>query len=261
MPGAVTASVVGALYVSMLSVSAQQSGPSFEVASVRENTSGQSLMSLRWEPTGLRVVNTPLDIVLIFAFAIRQDAFIGLPGWARTTRYDITASLSDVKSRPDLERRTALQNLLRDRFKLVIRPATRETDTYSLVKVHDDLGPSMRVSDGTCDAAQPKSQESTCLSRTDRAKGELTGRAMTTDDLAQMLRLVVGMPVMNRTSLAGRYDVSLRWAPEVGGVSLQPIEGASIFTAVEEQLGLRLVPAKAPGDAFIVERLERPEPN
>lgn len=238
-----------------LSLGARQADTTFEVASVKENIGPADSQSFRWEPSGLRTTNMPLEGLMIFAFGANREGLIGLPGWARTARYDINASLTAALQRPDIERRTALQNLLRDRFKLVIQPTTRDMDAYSLVRVSDTLGPSMQQSALNCEAA-PKPD---CGYRIDRAKGQLTGRAMTADQLALALRTVVTLPVLNRTALRDRYDITLQWTPEVGGVSLQSTDGASIFTAVQEQLGLRLVPTKAPSGAFIVDRIERPE--
>jgi uncharacterized protein (TIGR03435 family) len=84
---------------------------------------------------------------------------------------------------------------------------------------------------------------------------------MTLNDLVSALRTVVGRPVLDRTGLTDAYDITLRWAPEVGGVTVEPTGGESIFTAVQEQLGLRLVAGKAPANAYIVERIERPTPD
>jgi uncharacterized protein (TIGR03435 family) len=84
---------------------------------------------------------------------------------------------------------------------------------------------------------------------------------MTVNDLVNVLRSVVAQPVLDRTGLIGEYDITLRWAPEAGGVGVEPLDGASIFTAVQEQLGLRLVAGKAPANAYIIERIERPTPD
>jgi hypothetical protein len=87
-----------------------QGSVAFEVASVRENTSTATSMSYRWDTSGLRVNNMPLHGLLVFAYGITNpDGLINKPGWVRTTRFDISANLSDARSRPDIERRTALQ--------------------------------------------------------------------------------------------------------------------------------------------------------
>jgi uncharacterized protein (TIGR03435 family) len=246
------------------SLAAQQAAVSFEVASVRENTSTATMMSYRWEPGGLRVSNMPVEGLLIFAYGITSpEMLIDMPGWARTARFDITASLSDAHARPDAERRAALRNLLADRFRLVMRPASQDADVFSLVKVAPTLGPSVRIGATKCAAASAAAQggdSAPCRFTADRAKGIVEGR-MTMNDLAAVLRTVVARPVIDRTALGGEYDITLRWAPEVGGVTLAPTDGASIFTAIEEQLGLRLVADKAPANAYIIEHIERPTPN
>src|SRR5688572_11567407 len=246
------------------SLAAQQPTVSFEVASVRENTSPATMMSYRWEPGGLRVSNMPVEGLLIFAYGITSpEMLIDVPSWVRTARFDITASLSDAHSRPDIERRTALQNLLVDRFKLVVRRASQDVDVFSLVKVAPTPGPSMRIGATKCAAASaavPGGDSPQCRFTADRAKGIVEGR-MTMNDLAAVLRTVVAKPVIDRTALRDEYDITLRWAPEVGGVTLAPTDGASIFTAVEEQLGLRLVAGKAPANAYIIEHIERPTSN
>lgn len=245
------------------SLAAQQTPVSFEVASVKENTSTESFMSYRWEPGGLRVNNMPVEGLLIFAYGVSPERLINVPSWVRTARFDINASLSNANARPDIERRTALQNLLVDRFKLVLRPTSQDVDAFSLMKVSAALGPSMRVADLKCDAASIAARggdATKCRFSADRAKGLLQGH-MTVNDLVAVLRTVVAKPVIDRTGLMDEYDITLRWAPEVGGVALDPTDGASIFTALQEQLGLHLVAGKAPANAYIIERVERPTPN
>jgi len=254
---------VVAICVIAATVAAQQASPVFEVASVKQNTSSQSFQSFRWEPTGIRVSNMPLDSLLIFAFLVGPEQLVNLPGWARSERYDITASLSDALKRPDLERRTAVQNLLRDRFKLVVRQTSQDADAFSLVKVGTTLGPSMRIAETKCDreSITARGGDSTqCRFTNDRAKGLLTGH-MTVNDLVNVLRSVVSQPVIDRTGLADEYEITLRWAPEAGGVAVEALDGASIYTAVQEQLGLRLVAGKAPANAYIIESIERPTPD
>jgi uncharacterized protein (TIGR03435 family) len=206
----------------------------------------------------------PLYGLLVFAYGVTNpEGLINVPGWVRTARFDINASLSNANGRPDIERRTALQDLLVDRFKLVVRPTSQDVDAFSLTKVSADLGPSMRVADLKCDSASIAARggdSTTCRFSADRAKGILQGH-MTVNDLVAVLRTIVAKPVIDRTGLTDEYDIALRWAPEVGGVPVDPTDGASIFTAVQEQLGLRLVAGKAPANAYIIEHIERPTPN
>ena len=125
---------------------------SFEVASVKENTSTASAMSYRWEPGGLRVSNMPLYGLLVFAYGVTNpEGLINVPGWVRTTRFDINTSLSNANARPDIERRTALQNLLVDRFKLVLRPTSQDVDAFSLTKVSAALASTCASSGSICD--------------------------------------------------------------------------------------------------------------
>ena len=245
-------------------IAQQPSSPAFEVASVKENTTTDSGMFYRWEPGGLRVGNMPVHGLLVFAYGVTNpEGLINVPGWVRTVRFDINASLSNANARPDIERRVALQNLLADRFKLVLRPTSQDVDAFLLTKVNADLGPSMRVADLKCDSASiaARGGDSTaCRFSADRAKGFLQGR-MTANDLVAVLKIIVAKPVIDRTGLTDEYDVTLRWAPEAGGVTLEPTDGASIFTALREQLGLHLVAGKAPANAYIIEHIERPTQN
>jgi len=152
--------------------------------------------------------------------------------------------------------RQRMQAVLRDRFGLKLRLEKRELPIYVLKPAKggskltppgpDSKGPSMRMSD----------------------KGELSGAGANMRMLTNTLAQVLGRPVMDETGVEGTFDFELKWKPEAGaGQPPQPdaataeAEGASLFTAISEQLGLRLEPKKGPVSVYIVVKAERPTEN
>jgi uncharacterized protein (TIGR03435 family) len=209
----------------------------------------------------------PLQGLLVFAYSITSpDGIVGAPGWVHTARYDISASFGDRVEPNNLRRLAALQALLEDRFKLVMRPLSEQQPAFALVRRDERLGSSIKQVDclrGGQGDSPAQSQSPKCGFAADRAAGTLKASGMTVAELSLVLRTVVGRPVLNKTDLVGTFAIELTWAPEEPGVGVDSKVGdrASVFTAVQEQLGLRLIPDTAPATRFEVVRVERPTPN
>jgi len=153
-----------------------------------------------------------------------------------------------------------LQQLLRDRFALAVRKENRVTDAFALVRAKEQLGPGLRRSEMKCDAvsraqAPPPSPAARPVCSTRTGRGQLVGGAVGMTTLANMLQRDAGGPVVDRTGLEGLFDFDLEWSIAANG------PGASIVTAVQEQLGLRLEPMKLTEEFLIIEKAERPTPN
>ena len=232
----------------------------FDVVSIKENTSGVDGGGSgprgqdRWVAT-----NVPLRSLLATAWNIPSDR-VDAPDWTRVTRYDIDGRGSVAKGWDDI--RPKAQALLRERFKASVHVEQRTLPTYDLLQLRSDrFGPGLR-----------KSPISDCFDRAAIAaikppprpcmmtfgNGTLTG-TMTMQDLTVTLTGASGRPVFDRTNLPGNYEVDLKWTPTLRDDAVG--DTVSIFTAVQEQLGLKLESATAPLDVLIVDHIERPSAN
>jgi uncharacterized protein (TIGR03435 family) len=221
---------------------ADQKPLTFEVASVKPHTtSGVNERSGVEETQGLvRVENLPLRALIEEAYGVMDYQFSG-PSWLDSERYQIVAKPGRAGyTRSDY--RSMLQNLLADRFKLVVHHESKQVGAYELVvvktgsKLHESTGPR------TFFTARP---------------GLISGTRASTRELAAALSRLLHRPTTDQTELAGVYDVKLEWTPDSATGDL----GTSIFTALQEQLGLKLESTKAPVDVIVVDHVERPAPD
>jgi uncharacterized protein (TIGR03435 family) len=258
IPIAVTAvAFVGLLNAqSLRSQTAQPAGqkePAFEVTSVKANTSGTLPVGAgRFSNGEFRTANIPLRLLMRQAFQrMQNDDLVGGPSWLDTDRWDIAAKADS----PSADMLPMIRTLLADRFKLITHHETRDRPIYALVIARRDgqLGPSLRPSAGPSDFRD--------------VAGAFTAHAVPIKTLADVLALPAQRTVIDRTGLTGTYDVDLHWAPlfagraAVGADVPPPSDAPSLFTAVQEQLGLKLEPTKAPVDVLVIDHVERPMPN
>jgi uncharacterized protein (TIGR03435 family) len=233
----------------------------FAVASVRENKTGQRSSSFGFTADGFSMTNVSLTRLVMFAFRLKSSKFIsGLPGWADSVRFDIAAKMDEdqvatLKKLPIAEamedRYIMLQQMIFERFNFKIHHVQKEFPAYALV-----------VEKGGAKLQEPNGQNNQHSSTRD---GDLFLKASPLNILAASLSNYLDREVVDQTGLTGRYDISLKWAPRA---SLDQPDtatvdyGPSIFTAVREQLGLRLVsthPTEA--DTIIVDGIEMPSEN
>ena len=230
-------------------IAAQTVSPRFDVASVRVNKSGDPSRSVRAMPGGrFEATNAPLRNLIRFAFEVRTLGEIeGGPDWIDTTAFDIRATGSPDASVPRM-----VQTLLEDRFKLVARRDVRERPVYALTLGRGDgrLGPSLKAA--TADVAPRQKSGPTQL--------EITNHPISR--LVASLGALLGQTVIDRTGLTGTYDITLRFSseqlPGVPGPGRPDPNLPSIFTAVQEQLGLKLEATRGPVSVLVVERAEMP---
>lgn len=210
----------------------------FDVASIKANTSENGRSSIRPTPTELFVENASLRKCVALAYNVSEDrdSAISAPDWLNFERYDIAAKFP--AGTPLDQVRVMLQNLLADRFKLNLHRESREVPIYALVVAKS--GPKLRES-------APGAQGSIGMSQ-----GHLSGKGVPIAALADRLSgpvFQLGRPVLDRTGIAGLYDFSLDWTPDDST--------PSVFTALQEQLGLRLEAQKGPVEVLVVDSMER----
>ena len=229
-------------------VLAQSPAPSFEVASVRENTSVSSVSSISGpRPGRFTIVNVPLRFIVLDAFGVLDPQLIGGESWISSARFDITATFPQG-SVPERDWRAMLQQVLVDRFGLTIHRETREVPTYDLVVARKDGSPGAHLvrTDGSCEKA------AACTLLVNRQS--LTARTQAIQKITPALQSLTGRPVVDRTGLTGTFDIDLKW-------SATGDDGPSIFTALQEQLGLKLEPSKGPFEVVVIDAIRRPTPD
>ena len=217
-------------------------------------------MTLRVEPGGrLRVTAAPLFWLIATAYGddnggLRPEQVIGAPAWLRSERYDIIAQTTGGRSDAStfIAMRPFLRTLLEERFALRTHRDRRELAVYALVRSRPNgaLGPRLTVSTVDCSKDDAKCQPQ------GGPVGRITSDALTSDLLMQLLANASGRIVVDRTGLAGPFAIDLEWSQDQTA-SDKP----SIFTAVQEQLGLKLESTRAPVDVLVVDSVDRPTPD
>jgi uncharacterized protein (TIGR03435 family) len=216
--------------------------PSFEAASIKRNLSGGKRGSTQLRPGGrLVVANENLRSMIKDAYGEGRFDVVGGPAWLDTDAWDVAATAGREVRDDDVW--AMVRTLLEDRFTLVARVETQEQPVYAIVRANADgrLGPQLKASSTPCPPAGN-------LCGTQSATGRIRGTAAAIDDLARSLRRVVGRQVTNDTRLDGRFDFTLSWEQD----------SESVFTAIREQLGLKLDPRRGPVRVVVVDRVERP---
>lgn len=239
--------------------------PAFDVVSVRANRSGGSAGSTA-NGDGVWIRNLPLRRIVNLAYDIKLGSLVlGLPDWAGSERFDITGKVaqSDVPAFTKLgisERFLLLQPVLRDRFKMNSHFETRELPIYELVL--DKNGPKFT---GAEFAVRDGGQHEVGMSS---EAGEIRAMGVPMDRVTQALSVQLGRAVIDKTGLAGKYVFTLKWTPDTGaapaaanGDAATDVSGPSIFTAVQEQLGLKLESSKGPVKILVIDHVEPPSDN
>ena len=265
---------------------AATSGPQFDVVSIKLNTGGVSNSTLTERPDGgLRSINRPLYTLIARAYPPTLPVeIVGVPEWARTDRYDVIATASLAHATPD-DRAAMLRAMLADRFKLVAHYEKREQEGFELVLARQDgrLGSGLVKTDTDCSelpdpsATRPdfNAPPPPCTMRSVGAMLRKDGRAL--GDLLEgdapiatfidAIRIATrGRAVIDKTGLTGSYRITLNF--DLMGTLRPPsvdapasTGAATLLTAIQEQLGLKLQPTRVVRDTLVIDHLERPTPN
>lgn len=227
----------------------------YEVSTVRQSKSDDG-MAVSVKPDGFSARNTTLFGLILNAYGLKlTNDIAGLPPWARTSEFDIDAkmdadlavTLQKLAPRESQEaRERMLRSLLADRFKLQAHFENRKRPTYSLVVSKN--GP-LVLPTATKDAQEGAGW----------GPGHIDVHSGSMKTLARCLSGVLGRFVADNTGLTGNYNLLLTWTPEEK--QDQGESGPTIYTALEEQLGLKLVPSEGPVPTLIIDRAEKPSPN
>jgi bla regulator protein blaR1 len=267
--------VVAAALAGILSAphSQAQSAPAraeFEVASLKSNTSGVPGYSIRPLPGGLTARNINLKRLIAVAYSVTDYQIFGSLSWLESARFDLEAKSPGPAQLPQL--RPMVQSMLDDRFKLKIHRDTRELPIYSLTLARSGVkgGPGLVESAaGACDPVTAQSPPSAAACGAVNAPpGRISGQRGRISQLADRLATILGRTVVDKTGLDGIFDIQLSYTPDPDmtpqlppGLPASDVPGPSLFTAMQEQLGLKLVAGKGPVEVIVVDSAEKPTEN
>lgn len=240
---------------------AADASPQFEVATIKPSNPETQGRGIRVRGREFSTINTTLSSLITFAYGLHPKQIAGAPAWIDTDKFDISAQPDEPGQPNDKQWKAMLQALLADRFQLKFHHDKRELPVYALEVVKS--GPKLNKSQG-----DPNGLPGLFF----RALGVLTVGNATMQDFAGLMQsAVLDRLVVDQTGLTGRFDFTLNWTPDesqfVGmGVKVPPSSDKpdappSLFTAIQEQLGLKLDSTKAPVDIIAIDHVEKPSAN
>lgn len=216
----------------------RSAAPVFEVAAIKPHHPADPGGGFSFQHGRLTISNTWLTLLVMSAYGVKDFQVSGGPDWADSERFDILAEAPDRADTRDLK--PMLQALLADRFELALHRETRETAVYALVVAKN--GPKLHRS-------APDAQYSMRVGLTG-----MSATNMSLHDFAETLSGYARHNVIDKTGLRGDFDFKFDWSP-------QDPESPSIFTALQEQLGLRLESEKGPVEFLVIDHAEKPSEN
>jgi uncharacterized protein (TIGR03435 family) len=227
--------------------------PVYDIASIKLNKSGSGSVSVRANVDSYSATNISLKKLLQNAYGIREDLISGVPGPIDSARFDVLAKIVEpdleaVRRLSDKQRGAMLLPVLIDRFQLTTHVETKTLPVYELVAVQS--GPKLTP------AAGEGKGRSLSVSNT-----ELTARGLPMSAFVNMLEGQLHRTVIDKTGLADNYDFALKWSREEEPGTEADSSAPSIFTALQEQLGLKLQPAKGPVETLVIDHVAMPSEN
>jgi len=256
---------VSLLFIIASWAGAQTASPAFEVASVKPaapQPAGGGMIIRRQggpgtpDPGQITYTNVSFNNILTVAFGIRDYQIFG-PGWMNTERFDIAAKVPKDTTKEQFQ--LMLQNLMAERFKMTFHHDSKEMPVYALSVGKN--GPKFKESSAEPPSEKPARQGTTI--QLSRGRLRFTAHEETIKGLADMLSSSLSRPVRDLTGLSAKYDFVLEFANDESaamiqpGAELSPDSAPSLFTAIQEQLGLKLEQKKAPVEIVVVDHLEK----
>lgn len=275
--------------------------PAFEVASIKPNNSGDGRVMMQNQPGRYTATNVTLRLLIRNAYQLQDFQISGGPSWLNSDHFDIVAKVPDgvrdgqptAPGAGPSQLQLMIRSLLAERFKLVVHNETKDSPIYALIMARSDgrLGPELKKSEIDCTGTfaagrgrgparglpppgPPQPGEPVpCGIRI--GPGNMAVGGSTLAQFANSLGMFAGRIVQDHTGLTGAYDFNLTWTPDqmpqrppgapdqpplINGVAIDP-NGPSLFTAVQEQLGLKLDSQRGPVEVVVIDRAEKPVEN
>jgi uncharacterized protein (TIGR03435 family) len=218
----------------------------FEVASIRPSNANSNSSGVNTGNGRLTANNVTLKRCIMGAYGVGPNQVLGGPDWLDADRFDIAAKADDPVG--DRNLMTMLQTLLAERFRLALHREEKAIEAYVLEPAKN--GPKLEKGDGKG-------------AKTSNGRGDIVAANATMERFAEILSRQMDLPVINHTGLEGVFNLKLKWTPESATVAkpTDASEGLSIFTAIQEQLGLRLHTQKVPVEVLVIDHVEKPSEN
>jgi bla regulator protein BlaR1 len=261
----------------------------FEVVTIKRFDTSSGTPRASMTPGRFDIAGASLSLLVGQALVTPVDRIFGLPDWANTELYTVTAKAPDPPPAA-LALNVMLANLLKDRANLATHRETRQLPVYDLVFARTDkrLGPGLKPASPQCQAALTARLEAVqrggpvppplagvndaCISMRFNPGGMVGFNGVPMSRIAQLLTQSVGRPVIDKTGLTGYFDYTLQWTPQPGSeMPFRPAgeppappppaadpDGPNLFTAIQEQLGLKLESARGPVEVIVIDRLDKP---
>jgi len=249
---------------------ADTASPTFDVVSIKPHRVVERGGRIGFQPGGRFVmVNVTVAGLIAWAYPSKTNELVGAPAWVESERFDVDARAAFEPTGE--QERAMLRALLADRFKLASHLEAQQHSVYNLVVARADgrLGPKLRRIDVDCATYKQSTTTGTSASNSSSAASRdippctyrmsgstatmtVVSGGQTLESLGDRIAGLAGRPVLDKTGLAGYYAFTLEFGVD---------DALSVFTALQEQLGLKLEPARAPIDVLIVDRIQRPTEN
>ncbi|MGO8792121.1 MAG: TIGR03435 family protein [Terriglobia bacterium] len=239
---------------------APDANPVFEVATIKPSSPDEKGKFFTVRGRRFLTGNTTLSDLLTFSYGIHVRQIVNGPDWLNSEKFDINAEPGGEGQPNDKQWKSMIQKLLADRFKLTYHHEKRDLSVYALVVAKG--GPKLTPSTG-----DPNGLPGMFF----RGFGDLPARNANMGDFAGLLQsAVLDRPVVDQTGLTGRFDFALKWTPdETQFASFGPrpptppgeADAPDLFTAMQQQLGLKLDAVKAPTEVMVIDHVEKPSPN
>jgi uncharacterized protein (TIGR03435 family) len=233
----------------------------FEVATIRPSNPDRQGKVMTIKGRQVITINTTLNDLIVFAYGVHVRQIIGGPSWMDSEKYDVTGQPEGQGMPNERQLRAMLQKLIEDRFKFTTHRETRELPAYVLTVASG--GPKLTKND-----SNPNGLPGLFF----RGLGVLPATNATMGDFAGVMQLaVLDRPVVDKTGLQGRYDFTLTWTPDetqftgfgvrIPPPSTDPNAPPVLFTAIQEQLGLKFESQRAPVEVLVIDRVDKPSEN
>ncbi|MGB0124627.1 MAG: TIGR03435 family protein [Silvibacterium sp.] len=249
---------------------AAETSCNFEVATIKPVKSDILGHSFRVRGHRFEAINTSLSELISFAYGLHAKQITGAPAWVEADKYDLTAQSDDNCQPSEMLWRGMLRELLIERFKLNLHRDTEMLSVYVLTV--GKTGPKLTKSEGDPNGLPALSLTLGAMTATNANLSAVAATNASMADLAGVLqRVVLDGPVVDQTGIAGRYDFTLNWTPDISqfgdvrsrirfptGRSDAP---PGLFKAIQEQIGLNLDATRAPVEVLVIDHVEKPSDN
>lgn len=251
--------------------------PQFDVVSIKPNTSREHAVQIGAPSPGrFRAENVWLRFLIQVAWNVKDYQVSGGPGWAASDRFDIDATTAGTATFEQM--RAMLQALLENRFRLALHRESKELPVYELIVPRAPIKLPL-PKEGSCVAQSPNSpppppggHSPTVCGSISFSPRSLNGTAISMQQFITALANILQRPVIDKTGFTSAFNADLHWiadqttpglmAPDLPQPEVPAADaGPTIFTVLQEQLGLKLQPAKGPVEVLVVDRAEKPSAN